>query len=429
MNPKNRPNFFQTLRICLAGLLAWGSSCVGAEELRLELQIQGSNLSVSSPTDKSNLKDWYALALRDGNLVVEAATKPIPSDEMQISGKQADRLLEGKYQPTANKAYGLSVEAPADTLLLARLQREGGKHEKLRVGAYPSVLAPVVLHEGWRAAVEINGKKWQFFTAHEKRPDGKLLAGSLEIKAERQPSTSTNTSAVILPRANGMVFQRQELLWLGDWNQDGEPDLLLKRTWITGEVDFVLVLSPVWGSAYLDPDRPAHYFSSGVEPDSNGFTWSKGQPTPSSIHFVQKGSFSLNETDWVKQLEGSDKRLPQTLADRQLKLEGDTMRLVLERVPRAAPSEDTPNRASSGAGAFWGGDTLVRISFRGKTQVLTEIGQPDGQFTLSVGLVNGKPALRMQHDPHYNNGFTHYWVWNESDMRFRRVLILHSQGC
>jgi hypothetical protein len=142
MNPKNRPNFFQTLRVCLAGLLAWGSSCVGAEELRLELQIQGSNLSVSSPTDKSNLKDWYALALRDGNLVVEAATKPIPSDEMQISGKQADRLLEGKYQPTANKAYGLSVEAPADTLLLARLQREGGNMKSSDWVRIPAFLRP-----------------------------------------------------------------------------------------------------------------------------------------------------------------------------------------------------------------------------------------------------------------------------------------------
>lgn len=164
MNPKNhsknRPNFFQTLRVCLAGWLVWGSGCVGAEALRLELQIPGSNLSVSSPTDKSNLNHWYALALRDGNLVVETATKPVPSDEMRVSGKQADRLLEGKYQPTANKAYGFSVEAPADALLLARLQREDGESEKLRVGAHPSALAPVVLHEGWRAAAEINGKKW-----------------------------------------------------------------------------------------------------------------------------------------------------------------------------------------------------------------------------------------------------------------------------
>jgi hypothetical protein len=394
------------------------------------LALPGDELNQSQHEKKKKLsakaseQRWYALSVKDGVLIVEQVTDTTESDLLSVSGKNADRLLEGKPVKLPQKPTGLSLKPPAGTLLLVRIENNNGGSQSLTSGQYPSSVTPDVLREGWTASSEIGGIKWKFYTRHEKRSDGKLLAGSLEILAD--PEMPNGASMVLLPQASGMAFAKQELLWLGDLNNDGQPDLLLKRTWVTGEIDFVLVISPMLGSVYLDPDRPATYFSSGVSPEVNSFVWHKGQSKPEAINFVRQGSFSIGEDDWSSKLSHDALSLPIVLTDRQFKLNGETIRFTLEHLPRA----EYQTKSSASRNIFWGGSVLVKVIFRGKTQVLMQAGQPDsGNFTLSVGLSGGKLSVMIDHQPHYNNGFTYYWIFDESESRFHRLRVAQSQGC
>lgn len=434
-----------------------GGQCSWAEDKWLQLALPGEELNQSDRAKKTRLSTWvaeqrwYALSVKDGVLAVEPVTATTEPDLISVTGKNADRLLAGKPLARPAKPTGISLKAPVDALLLARIQLDSGGAQHLTPGRFQSYVAPDVMREGWLASADVDGQKWKFYTRHEKRPDGKLLAGSLEILADREMPRGAST--VLLPPASGMAFTKQELLWLGDMNGDGQPDLLLKRTWVTGEIDFVLAITPMFASAYLDPDQPASYFSSGVEPESNLFVWNKRQPKPAAINFISKGSFSIGEENWRKLLDpsapppyqdepaapqgklpplqeapsssGDLLLLPITLTDRLFKLNGESIRFTLEHLPRA----NNQSRSSASNG-IWGGSVLVKASFRGKSQVLMQAETPDsGSFGLSVGLIDGEPSIRIDHQPHYNNSFSQYWIYDKAGSRFRRLRIEHSQGC
>lgn len=434
-----------------------GTQYALAEEERLELAYPGDELYQQGRPKKTKLSAWVAdqrwsaLSVKDGVLFVEPVTATTESDLVSVSGKNADRLLEGKALRHPPKPTGISLKPPAETLVLVRIEpANGGGSRGLTPGQYPSYVTPTVLREGWVASTEVDGQKWKFYTRHDKRPDGKLLAGSLEILADHE--MPNGKSLVLVPQASGMAFAKQELLWLGDLNGDGEPDLLLKRTWVTGEIDFVLVVTPSLGLISHDPDQPVSYFSSGVEPESNGFAWNKNRPTPTAIKFIGQGRFSIGEEEWRKKLypnapplyqdsqppkkdaqanlESSSPSedsltLPIMLADRQFKLNGETIRFTLEHLPRAG---NQPR--SSASQNMWGGSVMVKATFRGKSQVLMQAEAPDGgPFMLSVGLIDGEPGIRVDHQPHYNNSFSQYWVYDKAESRFRRLRIEHSQGC
>lgn len=407
----------------LSLFLILGTQCARADDAWLQLALPGQPLSRTGQHEKDTLSGWYALSLKEGVLVVKPAGSSIPSDILYVSGKRSDQLLAGKPLQRSAKPNGFSIKASADTLLLMRIEQNIGGARRLTSGQFPSSIAADILREGWTATGEVGGRKWNFSVTHKKRPDGKLLAGSLEILAD--PDFPNESRKVLLPRAGGMAFAKQELLWLGDLNGDGEPDLLLRRTWVTGEIDFVLVVSPMLATAYFDPDHPATYFSSGVEPDSNAFEWHKDQPVPAPVKFISKGTFSLGEEEWIRLLPDYTVSLPKVLADRQFKLNGEIIRFTLEHLPRAE------NETVSSAGNdMWGGSVLVKVSFRGKSQVLMQAGQPDsGKFSLSVGWLNGKPGVMINHQPHYNNSFIRYWLFDEAESRFRRMQSVQSQGC
>lgn len=408
---------------CLLSLLAMLIATQSrANDAWLQLALPGQPLNRSGQYEKAPRPGWYALSLKEGVLAVEPADISVPSDMLYVTGKRADQLLAGKLLRRPAKPNGFSAKASADTLVLMRIEQDIGGHRQLTPGQFPGSIAAGILREGWTATGEIGGRKWDFSVTHKKRPDGKLLAGSLKILAV--PNTNT-IPRVLVPPASGMAFTKQELLWLGDLNSDGEPDLLLKRTWVTGEIDFVLVVSQMLATAYFDPDYPATYFSSGVEPDSNTFEWHKDRPLPAPVKFVNKGTFSIGEEEWIRLLPDYASPLPKVLADRQFKLNGETIRFTLEHLPR------TENEAVSSAGNFmWGGSVLVKVNFRGNSQVLMQAERPDsGQFSLSIGLVNGKPGVKINHQPHYNNSFIRYWIFDEAETRFRRLQSEQSQGC
>ena len=190
-------------------------------------------------------------------------------------------------------------------------------------------------------------------------------------------------------------------------------------------MDFVLVITPIFNSIRSDRDQPSTYFSSGVDPESNTFEWGNKQSNPKRIEFARQGTFSIGEEEWRTQLPDDALSLPRTLTDRQFVLSGEKIRFSLEHLPRAKPQNN-----SSANGNMRGGSVLVKVAFRGKTQVLMEAEQPDGgSFTLSVGMVDGKPSVRVDHQPHYNNSFRQYWTYDEFESRFRHLRIEHAQGC
>lgn len=415
-----QPHFLRGLRALLLLVAAQGA---WAGSSWLHLRIPGEPLSHGVAHDEQALSGWFAVSVRDGALVVERAGAPVPSDTLVITGPRTDQWLAGQALQRPGEPSGLSVKAAADSLLLMRLEPHDGGSPMLTPGRYPGRVDAGLLREGWSATAEIGGRRWSVAATVSKRPDGKLLAGSLALTAQHGGPAAARL--LLLPPAGPMAFARQELLWLGDLNDDGQPDLLVRRTWVTGEVDFVLVITPMLGTARLDPDRPAHYFSSGVEPDSNALEWHQGEPLPAPIRFIGKGAFSLGEDAWRGLLPEPAAPWPKLLADRSFKLDGETIRITLEHLPRAKPA--TP---SSQVDDPLMGSVLVKLSFRGRMQVLMQAASPsDGWFALSVGWIDGVPGVMIDHQPHYNNRYTQYWAFDESTQRFRRRQVHHSQGC
>lgn len=413
------PNLF--VHSISALLLLAGAPAFSADQ-RLELAMPGDNLNETG--DKQALRGWYSLSLNGDKLVLKKAGPPRPSDHMQVSGKLADKLFGGQALRRQPKPHGMSVSCAGDSLLLLRVRNESGKPFPLEEGEFQSALAPALLQEGWQVQTQLGGKEWDFAVGLEKRPDGKLLAGSLSLlgrKAGKGDGMQTLVSA-----SPGMAFSRQDLLWLGDVNRDGEPDFLLKRSVISGEIEYLLVISPLFGMTGEDPDHPVEYSSSGVDPESNTLSWHKDYPPPGNFQFVRKGKFSISEEEWKAQLPDDSAKLPKLLAETQFKLNGETMRFTLEHLPRTGG-----NATSTSLTSFsWGGSVLLRVSFRGKSQVLTQLAAPnEGEHAINIGMIGTQPAVLLDYNPHYNNSMAWYWIYDSQQARFRRFLRQHSQGC
>lgn len=408
----------------LSALLLLAGGPAFSTDQRLELALPGANLNETG--DKQALRGWYSLSLHGDKLVLKKAGPPRPSDQMQVSGKLADTLLAGQALRRQPKPYGMSVSCASDSLLLLRVRNEGGKQFPLEEGEFQSVLPAGLLQEGWQAQARLGDKEWNFTVGVEKRPDGKLLAGSLSLLARKEGKGVGTGMQTLLSPSPGMAFNRQDLLWLGDVNRDGEPDFLLKRSIISGEIEYLLVISPLLGMTGEDPDHPVEYSSSGVEPESNSLSWHKDYPPPGNFQFVRKGKFSISEQEWKAQLPDDSAKLPKLLAETQFKLNGETMRFTLEHLPRAGG-----NATSTSLTSFsWGGSVLLRVSFRGKSQVLTQLAAPnEGAHTINIGMIGAQPAVLLDYNPHYNNSMAWYWIYDSQQARFRRFLRQHSQGC
>ena len=187
-------------------------------------------------------------------------------------------------------------------------------------------------------------------------------------------------------------------------------------------MDYVLVVSPMLATAYYDPDHPDVYSTS---LDGNSYTWHKDRTEPTPIKFIRSGQFSIGEEEWGRHLPDGEVQVPKEIADRQFKLSGESIRFSLEHLPRLQGGKE-----SSAFHQTWAGTVLVRVTFRGKSQVLMQASQPsEGLFSLSVGIVDGRPSVKIDHQPHYNNSFTRYWMYDETAMRFRRLRDEFYQGC
>lgn len=383
-------------------------------------------LRESAAADWLTKERWYALRLAEGHLHLQPVRSIRKPDWLkqeysttQTEGDSSDKSATAEFKPE-----GVALDLPADSLFALRIQRDGTPRPiPHRAQGYPSLIpAPVTLTENWSTRFRLGGQPWIVRTQYQRRVDGSLLAGSMSLHVRR----GQDEEGLLLPPATGMAFSRQELLWLGDLDQDGRPDALLRRIWITGEQDYVVIIGDHFSGLYVDTDYPQRAFSSGVEESAavRRHVSQNALVLPASFDGPR---FSVSMEEWRTAMDANDKDRPFVIADRQLKLGTETLRFSLEYLPRYRNDE---SERGIGTYNFWSGPVLVRVTFRGRPQVLLQIGElDDSNLDVQIGVVDGQPVIKLEYYPHYNNGLGYYWLYSESEKRFRRVLVDHSQGC
>jgi hypothetical protein len=367
---------------------------------------------------------WYSISIDRSALVLgHVATTRLPDWTLSVRGtasSAAEPASVAELRSRPRHALAMSDSA----LLAFRPESEGSLGpSRFQAGRYPSALpVPVTLNDRWRASFKHSGERWTVMTESTRRKDGALLAGSMALVAI-DPS---GTRHVLVPPAHGMAFERQELMWIGALESSSRLDLLLKRTWITGEVDYVLRVGNVLGTANADSDRPQRLFSSGVD-ELEGTETHVAQPIGAHSGRFGAAAFEISEEAWNEAVAAATgPALPQLLFDRQLLLAGEKLRITVEYQPRL---EARDGEASSST-VFREGPVLVKAHFRGRTQTLLQTRHLDGgPMRLQVDQVAGEAAVQASYWPHYNNFLMHYWVWNPAQGRFQRVARAQAQGC
>lgn len=418
------------LAVCLWAF-AGGAGAADAPALSLFLSAAGEASPFGMPdTAQPPWKlpaPWYAVSLQDGQLHVDPVHRTRAPDwhqDYKITDPAQHPADEG---PTPRHALDL----PDGALLGLRLAEAADllkSSRPLRTGNYPSALpVPITLHDRWQATAQVNGQSWHLSTTSQRRKDGALLAGSLSLLAQRDGGAAI----VLLPPTAGGAFEREELLWLGSLHASAatpDVDFLLKRTLLTGEVQYLMRLDGVIGTTMFDPDHAYDVFSSGIEAYQTTERHAQ-QMRPPPPERIDGPSFAIPDTDWNAALDAASKdKLPKTLFDRQLMLDGDKLRITIEYLP-SVEATGTPGEIYLSSGSsFSNGPLLVKAHFRGKTQILLRAERLDDAFSLLAGMLRGEPAIMMG-VPYYNNYMSYDWVWDAAQQRFVRLYQAQAQGC
>jgi hypothetical protein len=373
-------------------------------------------------TTRENFKeqDWHAAILEQSDLIIEHVLNFRKSDWLIATGSSTVKL--GKPA----RGDGIAPSMPANAVFAFRMSDEYGKPVSIKPGKFHSLIQPgQVMHKGWKDTFSFDGAKWSISAEYKTRPDGKPLDGSMSLQAVDAAGQIT----VLVPPATGMAFSREEILWLGDINGDKKPDLILKRVWVTNETDYIFVLGSTFRSLYVDEDYPYQKFSSGAMDEIN-LRRHINQKEPLPGRLFSTNGFAISEETWSKGLQKfSEKDLPHKLWERRLKLGDESISFSFEYLPRY--NAYGAGASSQSDGFFWGGPVLVKVNFRGETQVLMQAYGLDGNsFRINIDKVNGQPAIKIGYQPHYNNDLSRYWIWKPApDGRFIRLFNEQSQGC
>lgn len=363
---------------------------------------------------------WQSVRVTRDGLSIETVTTLRASDYASAQGGPERSWLDfgpGDFKPT-----GEALDLGDDALFGLYLIDSRTDRPALRDGHYPSALpGSVVLRSGWRSDVRVDDATWTLRTEHQVQADGRLVPGSMELIVRG----ADGHESVLVGAALSMAFQRQELLWVGDLDGDRQLDALLRRVHIDGRIEYLLRIRDASGFALVDEDHPYEGYSSGVEESialQRHRDVSHGPP-PSRFGIA---ALQIDATEWNSWLD-----TPSTTAmlryDRTLMLHGEPLRITVESVPRP---ERKPDGEDSSTG-YYGAGLLLRAHFRGRSQVLANLGTLDGSdLRIQADLVDDVPALQVYYVPHYNNLFEYYWRWSDGDEpRFRRWAVYHAQGC
>ncbi len=406
MNTARKSPTLQRIATALALALAAGTAPA------LQLSLPGEAIEDHEPGR------WLAATLDEQGLVLAPVDGTRRSDWTVLLQETATDPDTHRTRTEFTEKKPAALALPEGALLA--LQSEGAS-----AGRHANALeAPVLLREGWRRRVVLQGEHWLLEAEARRGADGRLLAGSMSLMATKLGEMQRTE---LLPPAVGMAFQRQELLWVGRTAGQGLPDLLLRRTWITGEVDYVTVMAGERAVATLDADHPWQKFSSGIEEAASTARHAQARPLVGGRFGM--AAFKLGEEEWNAALaRQAQAATSATLFDRQLRLDDEALRFTADYLPRWEGGESAGN--STAPGFAWGGPAVLKVHFRGTTQALMQTGMQDGSpMRVQVGRLGGEPAIEVQYQPHYNNSFVQRWVWDANERRFVRLLKQQDQGC
>jgi hypothetical protein len=406
---------------------------------QLYVTLPGDVLGIDTPEQEAPpsklLLRWYAVSLDGRNLRIDPITRTRSPDWTVTSRSTGTTAASGATAISTNAAELVShaLALPDSALLAFRFAEDEPITSSPRIpfGIYPSAVPPFLLTTELQVPAAMGGKdSWILSTEYVRRKDDQLLAGSLALIATR----SSAKRLVLVPPAAGMAFIRQEVLWAGRiatsiraLEDSAPPSLLLRRTWVTGEVDYVVVIDGAIGNAYFDPDRAMRSYSSGVMESESFWRHVTQRRQPPSGKFGM-AAFTVKAEVWDDSLRRiAETELPETLFDRQLVINAEPVRFTIEYLPRWIAQNQ--ERSSTSDEFFWDGPLLVKVHLRGKSQVLLQLGALESDFRIQLDQLNGELAIEASVRPNYNNEFVYYWVWSEADGRFLRLLRSGSQGC
>lgn len=406
MNTAHKSPTLHRIAAALALALAAGTAPA------LQLSLPGEPIRNTEPGR------WLAATLDEQGLLLTPVAGMRRSDWTLL-------LQETATDPETRRTRAEFTEQKPDALALPEgallaLQSAGGT-----AGRHANALeAPVLLREGWRQRVVLQGEHWLLEAEARHGTDGRLLAGSMSIMATKLGETQRTE---LLPPAVGMAFLRQELLWVGRTAGQGLPDLLLRRTWITGEVDYVTVMAGERAVATLDADHPWQKLNDGAEELASTARHAQARPLVGGRFGV--AAFRLAEEEWNSALaRQAETATAATLFDRQLRVDDEALRFTADYLPRWEGGESAEN--STAPGFAWAGPAVLKVHFRGTTQALVQAGALDGSpLRVQVGRVGGEPAIEVQLQPNPTTSLLQRWVWDANERRFVRLLKQQDQGC
>jgi len=408
-----------TVGLALAAAAALASFPSESQELFAgSLILVGVDEPLLGPDDPSTRTAWRSALVTGAELVVA----PVPGT--RPSGWRLEETTLSSTSPgkpvSTERTEPPTLATPDGALFAFQFLAGDVPPPAIATGRYPSLLpTPALLHTTWSADVDLHGRRWRLSTTHEKRGGGALLAGSMALLA----TDASGRRETLMPPARGMAFARQEILWLGDLDGDDALDVIIKRTWLTGKIDYLLVVGRWRGSVTVDPDRPSRYYESGVGESASELRHRSQLVTVPPGRFGS-AAFAITDEAWNAKLNQTDGKAT-SLYDRHLPFGDDKVRFTFDYVPRSAG--EVP---SSTPEAFtWGGPVVVRAHYRGRSQIIAELGQLESALRVAIGSVESRLVVRIEYMPHYNNSLTYEWVWNEEQGRFVRIAESHVQGC
>jgi hypothetical protein len=331
-------------------------------------------------------------------------------------------------------------------------------------GAIEGVTIKEPVREGWKQDFDLAGNPWRLRAHYVRGTNGRVLPGSMQLAVEQKGGGQTS---VVLDRAPGVVFSNQAVLWAGDLNGDGAPDFLIRRTLVTGEIDYVLSISNrdgkyVAGGITVDPDHAVNRFSAGMEgpearPPRHGPHRSAADASPPSTpitpHYARSGATAVSGISIYANPQGV-KSLPPGIEepglapflaltpgvkrDLSFTFEGETYRIVAEIIPTYAGGSRVPRYQPRLFFGAYGGRTglslTIALHHNGVRQVLlvTQPYMDDSDMRLTAGDLDGSRELSLSIDwwPNPNNAMHHVWKRVQGLGRVvKRVSSFQSQGC
>ena len=375
-------------------------------------------------------ENWYTFSIINNVAEIVPAKSLATSSWQIINSKTA--LSSSEFSSQLFDSSLKTIELPHSALFGFSIQRIRDSQDErdvlpIQAGKHSGILiTPQLLKKSWSEKFILGQQKWEVMTRYATYKDGTIIPSSMELVGK-----TNNKETILLPAAY-TTFSNQELLWIGDLNNDQQPDLVIKRTYLSGEFEYVLIISPVFNMIAVDMDRPIKAFSSGVDESAETIRHIESQPHLPPAKFGL-AKLSIEEAIWnkkIRELSSNPNTKKTALFDKQLKIKDETIRFSFEYIPTTPASTDSAGNSSNENFRFWHGKVVVRVHFRGKSQVLMEASELDGSnFNLSVDMVDNQPAIYINYYPHYNNEFNYYWIMPSDKNRFMRWYTYHSQGC